>query len=84
MMKSLCGLFVGSLLLLGLAGCGGSELDPGLPKNTGFTPLPPEMQPNMGAGVKKPVMGATAEEKKAGAAAAAAADAAAVKNPTPK
>ena len=86
MMKSICGLFVSALLGIGLGvvGCGGGDLDPGLPKDTGYVPLPADMQPNMGAGVKKPVMGATEKERQEVAKAAAAAEAASAKNPTPK
>ncbi len=53
-MKSLCGLIAGSMLLLGLAGCGGSDLDPGVPKDQGYVPLPAEMQPNMAKDGMKP------------------------------
>ncbi|MHB1787825.1 MAG: hypothetical protein ACYCS7_17245 [Acidimicrobiales bacterium] len=84
MMKLLRGLFVGSSLLigLGLAGCGGGDLDPGVPKDAGY--VPPPKTPNMWGDGKKPTMGVTGHDRKAGLAEAAAADAAALKNPPPK
>lgn len=84
MTKSLRDWCGGSLLLLGLglAGCGGGDLDPGVPANVGY--VPPPAQPIMGSEGKRPVMGASAKERKEGAKAVAAADAAALKNPPPK
>jgi hypothetical protein len=68
-----------SVVTIVLAGCGGSDLATGLPKDVGY--VPPKMQPGT-AGLKtnKPKLGAT-EKDKADAKARAAAEPAAT--PTP-
>jgi hypothetical protein len=72
-------LWVGGCLVtvtLGFAGCGGSDLETGVPKDVGY--VPPKMQPGTLTTKGKPQLGATDKDRAEAKAKAAAAPA-----PTP-
>jgi len=64
MIKRVGGMIGGCLLVvaLGIGGCGSDEMTGGVPKDVGY--VPPKMQPNMGTGTGKPILGATEKDKR--------------------